>query len=107
MAAPMNRAAPPTNPQKAARSTKREITPAESVGEQALPAGDGGGLRATAGAQLGQDVGDVHADRLGGDEQLPGDLAVAAALGHEGEDLGLPTGQRGVVAGLPGARLSQ
>src|SRR3954470_10184233 len=44
-------------------------------------------LRAAARAELGEDVGDVHAHRLGGDEQLLSDLAVAATVGHQLEDL--------------------
>lgn len=44
-------------------------------------------LRAARDAQLGQDVGDVHARRLGRDVELLGDLAVAAALGDPAQDV--------------------
>src|SRR5215213_11712754 len=74
-----------------------------SVGEQARPPGDRGGLGATSGAELREDVRDVHAHRLGADEQLPGDLAVAATLSDQAEDLGLPRGQVADRAGLPAA----
>jgi succinate-semialdehyde dehydrogenase/glutarate-semialdehyde dehydrogenase len=62
------------------------------------------GLGATARAQLGQDVGDVDADGLGADEQLPGDLAVGPALGDQDEDLALPGGQRDGRRRLRGTR---
>src|SRR5690348_13462802 len=45
--------------------------------------------------QLRQDVGHVHARGLGGDEQLRGDLPVAAALREQPENLTLPRGQPG------------
>ena len=57
-------------------------------------AGDGGGLGAAGGAELAEDVGDVHRDGLRADEQLLADLAVGPALGDQGEDLGLARGQR-------------
>ena len=61
--------------------------------EQAVAAGDRGRLGAAGGAELAQDVGHVHRDGLGADEELAPDLAVGAALGDQGEDLGLARGQ--------------
>ncbi len=40
----------------------------------------------------------MHRDGLGADEELAADLAVAAALGDEGEDLGLARGEAGARA---------
>ncbi len=45
--------------------------------------GDGRRLRPRGGPQLGEDVRDVHARRLGSDEELVGDLAVGAAQRYE------------------------
>ena len=72
--------------------------------EETVASGDRGGLGAAAGAQLGEDVGDVHADGLGADEQLSRDLAVAAALRHQPEDLGLPRRSARSRAGILGCR---
>ena len=55
--------------------------------------GDRGRLATTGHPQLGQDPRDVDAGRLGGDEQFLADLPVGAALGDQGEHLGLPAGQ--------------
>ena len=55
--------------------------------------GDGGGLAAVGYPQLGQDVGHVHAGRLGADEQGVGDLAVGAAVGQQGEHFPLARGE--------------
>jgi probable F420-dependent oxidoreductase len=64
------------------------------LGDQALAVGNGGGFRAAGGAQLAQDVRDVHAGGLRRDVQDGGDLAVAAARGDEPEHLAFPAGQR-------------
>ena len=55
--------------------------------------GDCGRLAATGHAELGEDVGDVEAGRLLGDEQRLADLPVRPPLGDEGEDLGLARGK--------------
>src|SRR4051794_7681670 len=68
-----------------------------SLRQQTGAPGDRRGLGATARAELGEHVGDVHADRLRADEQLSSDLAVAAALRHQTEDLLLARGERGVA----------
>jgi hypothetical protein len=60
---------------------------------------DGSGCRAVGGAELGQDVRDVHADRLGADEQGLGDLPVGLAQRYQGQHLALTAGQAEVVAG--------
>ena len=67
---------------------------AHRSGEQALAAGDRGGLGAAGGLQLAEDVGDVDRDGLGADEQLLADLAVRAALGDQRQDLALAGGER-------------
>jgi hypothetical protein len=54
--------------------------------------------------ELGQDVGHVHAGRLGADEQGVADLAVTAALGHQGQHLELAGGQAELG---PGRRLGR
>jgi hypothetical protein len=46
-------------------------------------------------AELGEDVGEVHFDCAGGDEQAPGDGVVAQALGHEAGDLEFGGGEAG------------
>ena len=68
--------------------------------------GDGGGLDAAADAELGEDVGDVHAGRLGADEQFPGDLRVGAPGRDECEDLALTVGEAEArqLIGRPGRR---
>ena len=70
--------------------------------EQARVVGDRGGLDPAGDAELGQDVGDVHAGRLGADEQRLGDLTVAAALGHQPQHLQLAGGEPEVAARLVG-----
>src|SRR5215216_7229453 len=60
---------------------------------QAEAVGDRGGLHPPGDAELGQDVGDVHAGGLGADEQRLGDLAVAAPGRHQRQHLGLARGE--------------
>ena len=76
-----------------------------SVVEQARGAGQRHGLAARCRAELGQDVGHVHARRLGADEQGTPDLAVGAPLGEQPEHLGLAGGEvaswRGAARGEP------
>jgi hypothetical protein len=55
--------------------------------------GDGGGLDPGGDAELGQDVGDVDAGRLGADEQRLSDLAVAGAGRDQRQDLSLTRGE--------------
>src|ERR1700733_35365 len=62
---------------------------------QAFTVGDGGGLGSARRAQLAEDVGDVDAGRLGGDEQLGADLAVGHAPGEQPQHLELSVGQAG------------
>ena len=57
------------------------------------------GLAAAGRAQLGQDVGHVHAHRLGRDEQLAGDRGIAQAGGDQAEHLELARGQAELGAG--------
>src|SRR5437764_386148 len=61
---------------------------------------DGGGLRAAADVELGEDPRDVDARRLLGHVELGADLAVGGATGDEGEDLALARGQAEGVLGL-------
>ena len=71
--------------------------------EEPEPVGQGGGLAAAGDAQLGQDVGDVDARRLRGDEELLGDLAVGAAGRDQAQDVLLAGGQaEGLVGRLRG-----
>ena len=55
----------------------------------------GGGFGAAGDLELGQDAGDVVLDRLLGQAELAGDLAVGAALGDQGEDALLLGGEAG------------
>ena len=63
--------------------------------------GDGDRFGAAAGAELGDDVADVHARRLLADEELRADLPVGAALREQREHLGLARGQDGGGLGQP------
>src|SRR5439155_27277541 len=49
-------------------------------------------------AKLAEDRGDVVVDRLGREEQAPGDLRVAQAFGDKSQDLRLTPGQVGGIA---------
>src|SRR5262245_4383617 len=71
--------------------------------DDAAPEGDGHRLRAVAGSELAHDVLDVHLDRLFGDEEALGDVAVAVAAGDMPEDFYLARRQRLVaqVLGKP------
>ena len=51
------------------------------LAEQAQGVGLGGGLAPASGAELAEDIGDVHAGGFGRDKQLGGDLLVAAPGG--------------------------
>src|SRR5262249_26777685 len=53
---------------------------------------DGGGLDAALQAELPQNVGDVHARRLGADEQLGSDLGVGQAPANQLQNLRFPRG---------------
>ena len=68
-------------------ATVRDLSPA------AVAAGDGGRFGAAGGAELAEDVGDVDAHRLGADEELPADLAVAPSVGDQRQDLPLARGE--------------
>ena len=61
--------------------------------EQAEGVRPGGGLAAAGDTQLAEDVGHVHAGRLGRDEQLGGDLPVAAPGRDQAEYLEFAFGQ--------------
>jgi hypothetical protein len=52
----------------------------------------GGGFAAAGHAELGEDIGHVHAGGLGRDEELGGDLAVASAGRDEPQHLELARG---------------
>jgi hypothetical protein len=54
---------------------------------------------ARADAELGEQRGDVVADRLGRQRQPRGDLGVGQALGQQPEHLDLPAGEPGRVGG--------
>jgi hypothetical protein len=64
-----------------------------SLPVEAEPVRDRGCLPAAGDPELGQDPRDVDAGRFGGDEQCLANLSVGAALGDQGEDLGLTLGQ--------------
>ena len=84
------------------RGTRRDWRTRGSVQAEQPPApGDRRGLGSARGAELAQDVGDMHRDRLGADEQLLADLAVGAALSDQRDDLGLAGGQ---VCAAPSGR---
>jgi predicted dehydrogenase len=69
--------------------------PPRATALQAFAVGYRGGFGAAGGAQLGEDVGDVHAGGLRGDEQLRADLAVGQAAGEQAEHLAFTVGQGG------------
>src|SRR5208282_5517845 len=50
-------------------------------------------------AELGEDVGQVHLDGAGGDEQAPGDGVVPQAFADKTDDLQLSGGQAGPARG--------
>src|ERR1700746_1238912 len=52
-----------------------------------------GGLAARADAELAQDVGNVHAGRLGRDDEPGGEVAVAAAAGHQAQSFEFALGE--------------
>jgi len=54
---------------------------------EAEPVGEGGGFDAAGDAELGHDVGHVHAGGLGRDEQFGCDVAVGAADDEEAQHL--------------------
>src|SRR5918993_5202 len=66
--------------QAAAGRTDRPLTPS---GDEAEPAGVGHGFGAVGRAELGEDMAGVLLDRLQGDHQLGGDVAVAPAGGQQ------------------------
>src|SRR5215469_12642217 len=69
--------------------------------------GGGGGLGAVGDIELGQDVGDVHADRFLADEQLLGDTPVAEPVGEKREYLPFSFGEVARRAGLRGGLAGQ
>ena len=62
---------------------------ARAVWSDLVPARDRGGFDAVGGAELAQDVGDVHAGGLPADEQLLTDLAIGSAVDHQAQHLEL------------------
>src|SRR5205085_2817418 len=66
------------------------------------PVGDTGGVHAPLGAELAQDVRDVHARGAGADVESGGDLAVGVALGEQPEHRELARGQVGAGLGSGG-----
>jgi hypothetical protein len=76
------------------RAGKEQATAeAGSLLVEAEAVGDRGRLATAGHAQLGKDVGDVHAGGLWGDEQRLADLAVRPPRCHQPKDLGLPASQ--------------
>ena len=73
------------------------------AGEELKTVGQGGRLAAARDAELAQDVGDVHARRLRGDEQLLGDLAVGAAGGDQAQHVPFAGGQAEGVGRVRGS----
>jgi hypothetical protein len=68
---------------------------------------DGGRERGSRGdLELGEDVAHVSFDRLLGEEELRGDLAVAASQGDQLCDLALATAQAAELTGAAGAALT-
>ena len=70
------------------------VTPLGYV-DESLVAGHRGSLSAVGGAELGQDVGDVDADSLGGDEQQRSHFAIRAPQRDVPENFGLSWRQTG------------
>jgi hypothetical protein len=63
------------------------------LGKEPEAAGVGHGLGAVGRAELGEDLAGVLLDRLQGDHQLLGDVAVAPAGGQQPQYLQLPGGE--------------
>jgi hypothetical protein len=61
-------------------------------------------LGAVAQAELAEDAADVGLDRLFGEDEALGDLPVGKAAGDQGENLGLPRGERVEASGGAGSR---
>src|SRR5580704_19378033 len=74
------------------------ILPAPALGVTASETGAAGPdnrMRPVSDLEFGENAGDVVTDCLGADEQLPCDLAVRLAGGHEVENLAFPRGKLG------------
>src|SRR5690242_1260643 len=83
----------PAAPPKA-RPGQGSVAPLPCLGAVGLELrGEGGGLRAAAHAELGEDVRDVVLDRLLGQEEALADLPVGQALADELQDVPLLLGQ--------------
>ena len=68
---------------------------------EANVAGSGDRFGAGGAAEFGEHVGYVVADGFVGEEQLPGDLVVAAAAGDQVQDFPFPDGEFGKHGGGP------
>src|SRR5271165_2004200 len=81
----------------------RSVAPARTVssGGKVVCGGLGGQFGAGGDAELGEDVGQVHLDGAGGDEQPPGDGFVPQALAGQADDLQFGRGQAGPARGGP------
>src|SRR5829696_10428330 len=73
----------------------------------ALTPGVDGGLSAVGEVELREDVRDVALNRLLADEEVPGDLGVAEAVGDQAQHLQLPVGELAEHVGRLAARPAQ
>src|SRR4030095_9956872 len=78
---------------RVSRSVREVSAGAGGTVAEAGLAGAGECPRAVVDVQLGEDVGDVVAYRLGADDEAAGDVAVVSALGDQVQYLPLPLGQ--------------
>src|SRR5947207_15988821 len=82
-------------------ATAGGVLPVRSSGGQVLGGCLGGEFGAGGDAELGEDVGHVHLDGAGGDEQAPGDGVAPQAFADETDDLSFGWGQAGPAATQP------
>src|SRR5580704_7217059 len=80
-------------------ATAGGVLPVRSSGGQVLGGCLGGEFGAGGDAELGEDVGQVHLDGTGSDEQPPGDGVVPQAFGDQADDLQFGGGQAGPAGG--------
>ena len=96
----------------------RSSCPLTAASDHTVLEGEGRGGGTGADVELGEDVGEVAGDGLLAEDQLGGDLRVAAAGSDQAEDLGLACGETGgergggqeavgVVGGRAGADLAE
>src|SRR5580704_395834 len=80
-------------------ATAGGVLPVRSSGGQVLGGCLGGEFGAGGDAELGEDVGQVHLDGAGGDEQAPGDGVVPQAFADQPDDIQFSRGQAGPARG--------